>query len=595
MKAFVAAVDAIFRTFVVPKPLSKAARLRMKESPNRKCLAQISPALFVPGYTAQVGSRSILIPFISKFLCAMGRRSRRLRRLHFDEAFSRHASANDDLCRDDVSPSICLSRTKIQAHLWLTLTNGLEDLQSSRRLRPLGTESDSTWDEPGYSRPESLQDPVEIFLEAYPERSDDVLRCRQFADDTTNDLTQEIRDEHDLDEILFDLYDAYRQGQSAGPDATQNQPNLWYNVGQDEASIGLVEKEPFLLSEVGCARANDEVVPLPPSQPGRGIVELNTDFFCDMSSDINSSNRPTSSLETQMVSNGSFDELAVTSIIGGPSALTDLVIRLLPHPKRLNHLTCAHSPSTASSHDLLEDGIILEALSEDFSILSVQDTDLNCENQTSSRASQEPPETLMLHEATMDQSRSQNRDSLSAILGDEHLMWHMWQRRTSVAPVPEDAIELHHMFAEDPDMKLLGSSRRMSRALVTVGIDEEMLDTDYSTNGTNSPTSPPAGPRKMYSDPFIPSPQKSVERPTSSRSARPAPPRRLSRGSSFLKRLSLSSRSSSGAGSASDIDMQRVEDFLNDKRRPVEIKRRKNLEDYRDMEKDGEIDEMMLS
>ena len=153
---------------------------------------------------------------------------------------------------------------------------------------------------------------------------------------------------------------------------------------------------------------------------------------------------------------------------------------------------------------------------------------------------------------------------------------------------------LHELFARDPDMKLLGSSQRNSRRPSQSAEFDEMLDTACSTNGPNSPSTP----QSTFTDPFpypLKSPNGKAEKANSSSSSRPSLSRRLSRGSSLMKRLSLSTRSSSSTVSTSDIDMQRVEELLNDKRRPMEIKRRKNLEDYHQMDLDVDGEEMILN
>ena len=510
----------------------------------------------------------------------------------------RHRSSTSACCQDDHAQTTCLTGTALDKYLWLTLTRGLSNTEPSRRLKPLTAATDESWEESDICQAVEQHDPYPSFTDEFVLEGDiEATASSQYVDPLHDDATfSGTQNEGDVDEILFDLYNAYQEQRPSETGMCQNRLRSLKVFHENRLGMGHGEEEPLLYFVPKSVSSSDGIIPYSSSHTAEYTAQSNAQCVDNMSSNVDLESNSSGRSREDARSNDSFDALCVASLIGGPCRLTDLGVRLLPLPERLNHLPCVQSTSPRTLHELGGGDIWLEALPEGLSSLSVQDGESNLDCEFSLSRSQNLPGSPTFDGSAMDSSPSQDNYSLSALLSDDHLMWHMWQRRTSVAPLPDDAIELHDMFAEDPDMKLIGGSRRASKPLHTlqnIGDDEEMLEAEYSTNGTNSPTSPPSESSTMYADPFIPSTRKSAERPTSSCSARPAPPSRLSRGQSFLKRLSLSSRSSAGAGSTSDIDMQQMEEFLNDKRRPLEIKARKKLEDYQNG--DGEVEEMILS
>ena len=193
-----------------------------------------------------------------------------------------------------------------------------------------------------------------------------------------------------------------------------------------------------------------------------------------------------------------------------------------------------------------------------------------------------------LHMSVMSFSQN-NRTTLSDVLGNDHLLWHMWKRRASVCP-PDDEqmLEMKTMYENDPDMRLLG--RRGS-------IDMQInFDNSDLLEGRQFDETPSVSPRTR-------SPAEQMEasplekRPSFFRRASKTIPRRsstqksaekTSRAPGLLKRLSMTSKSSDSGVEFDDLELES---------RAVEVKRRKTLEDYEMPDRlsdDQDMDDMLF-
>jgi len=148
------------------------------------------------------------------------------------------------------------------------------------------------------------------------------------------------------------------------------------------------------------------------------------------------------------------------------------------------------------------------------------------------------------------------------------------------------------MYAQDPDMRLLETHKE-----IDTNDDDYMLDSETSTGSSiNSASS--AGRQPDFMFPYGPTPvserkhhhpfhlhKESSPAPSSqSDTSRPASRQKLSRGHSFLKRLS-------GTRSSIDESSNSSRPFSRDDSRDIEIKKRKSLADY---DKSLDSEDMLL-
>lgn len=180
--------------------------------------------------------------------------------------------------------------------------------------------------------------------------------------------------------------------------------------------------------------------------------------------------------------------------------------------------------------------------------------------------------------ATSQQER-ESRASLAELLGNEHLLWKMFQRRGSVAPQGEqDMDDMRRLYESDPDMKLFGPGWNLSPS-------------DVSSSSNEDPMLQGIGPRHSPSAPPKPSTPTSEKRsyvgngrPTSSSSmGKQSPDPKYQRRGSLIKRFQWGGRKSTSE----------LGDVEEDKGQPreTEIKRRRTLDDYDTMSLDDTSDE----
>lgn len=170
------------------------------------------------------------------------------------------------------------------------------------------------------------------------------------------------------------------------------------------------------------------------------------------------------------------------------------------------------------------------------------------------------------------------RPSLCDLLGNDHLIWQMWRRRSSTTPSEELMLQLHTMFASDPDMRLLSSQK----TLHNVNTDDclHMLDSASSSLSLNSAATSPSTAQDTC--PYVPQavtqrslqqiPSKvSTESSPLNKSARLDSKQKISRSQNFLKRLSV------GRSSAED-SVEPTVFFGGHEQRFMKIKPGKKLE-----------------
>lgn len=177
------------------------------------------------------------------------------------------------------------------------------------------------------------------------------------------------------------------------------------------------------------------------------------------------------------------------------------------------------------------------------------------------------------------QQERESRASLAELLGNEHLLWKMFQRRGSVAPQGEqDMDDMRRLYESDPDMKLFGPGWNLSPS-------------DVSSSSNEDPMLQGIGPRHTPSAPSKPSTPTSEKRsyvgnarPTSSSSmGKQSTDPKYQRRGSLIKRFQWGGRKSTTE--LGDVEEDKVQP------RETEVKRRRTLDDYDTMSLDDTSDE----
>ncbi|OAP61361.1 hypothetical protein AYL99_03564 [Fonsecaea erecta] len=178
------------------------------------------------------------------------------------------------------------------------------------------------------------------------------------------------------------------------------------------------------------------------------------------------------------------------------------------------------------------------------------------------------------------QSEAQSNGSLAEVLGNDHLLWHMWKRRASVAPRgEEDITEMKTLYATDPDMKLFSSRWDLDPSDISSGSNEDPMLQD--------PMESRPSPRDKAHSPMTPtSERRSYFTPTRSSSSSTyvgrssADPKRRS---SLIKRFTWGGRHNTAE--ATSLDVGKLE------QRTMEVKRRKTMDDYDMMDREASNDD----
>lgn len=291
------------------------------------------------------------------------------------------------------------------------------------------------------------------------------------------------------------------------------------------------------------------------------------------------------------------------AIIGGRSWLTQNVIRMHPLRQHEQETGLVDQPGECGKgHDIPLDidagwsraapsGLLLEEESDsaglctncsptrsDISLLDFGEPDLH---QNHPGRSHNPNSEVFLEEwpAVMSSKlqESPSNTSLADVLGNDHLLWHMWKRRASVAPRgEEDMLEMKIMYETDPDMKVLSSGWDLSPGDISSSSNEDPM-LQHSLD--HQPL-----PRERLTTPIT---------PTSERRSHFTPPRSSSSSSyvglsdssskpqrrgSIMKRFSWGGRQHSSNMAGLDV--------TNLGGRAMEVKKRKTLDDYEMMDRE---------
>ena len=571
-EAVIPLVDIAIRSLICSRPTRSPPTILPLDEDSLFSLANLAPAVFVPGYCDAVQTRARLIPNIAKFL------SRFLQHSEHKTELAHDAECVEAIETNNLADQhIVEQKDNIKRHLWMTLTNGVKNVESARKLKP-------------------LQRACTTHVQRSPHRIfDDLLNTlRPHKDDTASLLEDSFEDEHlDVEQDFADredeyLSDLYEKVLSTAETATVDVTNLT-TAHFDDGFSG--------------ARSN------PSSDPSMSVAIL--DLGCSPSwpehpiscepetvSWICSNPRTNQILRTGVDSSGSqLNEVTQSCIsigqadvIGTKEPSHDYVSRT--HPS----YTLEDSDSSSSrAESLLLEQFVSHARDADFPISPLYHRHTSSETQDIIAIDEDYDRTLPDSsdiDIEMPSYETSNRFSLTDIIGGDQLLWQMWtKRRPSMIQTDDDMLEMHAMYAEDPDMRLLETHTELDDKS-----DEYMLESESSNaSSTNSVSSTSRQQDTML--PYDPAPiaERNQHHPfhlhqnASSASfqhgaSSSTSSRRLSRGQSFIKRIS-------GIRTSVEETSSPLKKFSHDGPRDVEVKRRKTLADY---DKSSDNDDMLL-
>ena len=566
--------DIALRSLICPKPMRVSAGLTSYGVDSLFHLASLAPAVFMPDYRERFQERAKLIPTIAKFLSQFLQQSGR----------STCPEHHTNLARTVIGgPSgedhTSQQKETLQGHLWMTLANGMKNNASARRLRPLhmadrGTSQDS----PGMH--------FEDLVDTWCAFDEDQITCSPEENFEGLHLHEDEDAPESEDEYFSDLYDEVLSRSSTGFGLTTKSISYHHRDKLSTVLSSLPLDDSMLAATSGFVCSGSAPVQVNPREHAAKEDRTGNSLPCRTSKDLHASlDSSTSQLEMaaqtrvspgqslDMIGGNRYSHAYVSrmhpsyeSDEEGSYVCQDTAVRVFEPFDR--HDRSVHYPTTPTDTDQNIIGVEQDQCCT-VANTSIYDTDM----------------------PTYDKS---NRSSLTDVIGGDHLFWQMWtKRRPSMMPSDDDMLEMHAMYAQDPDMRLLETQKTIGEELG----DEYMLDSETSNGSLMSPATPTAG-GAGFMFPYNPSPtgerrqshlfhiHKEIS-PASSQSSsrRPSSREKLSRGHSFLKRLS-GGRSFLEEASVSSRPLTR------DEPRDIEIKRRKTLADY---EKSSDGEEMLLN
>lgn len=561
--------DIAIRSLICQRPMrSPAASLSCEEN-SLFNLANLAPAVFIPGYREAVQSRAKLIPTIAKFLYQFLQHSEPKVRLAHNAKESKPSGKEhsaEEYCQEQ--------KSNIKQHLWMTLTNGVKNVELARRLKPLHMVRAS-----GVQASPSRT--FEDLLDTWRPCEDDTVLPRE--DDFEDlHLNEEQSFAESEEEYFSDLCDEFLSTPEIGNvNVTGTTPaHFGDEISEVVHSLSLPDRTLNATLNSACSTSWSERT---------FACEHQTATACSQS-------RTSSGLQTGLDSSdsqlkGATQSCRLTSqpgMIGENGPSHDYVSRKLP-----SHTLVDEDGDSSRAETLLLEQFELHAAS---SISPTLEQSARFEAQVIIDVDDDNQSHELLHvvdhDIKMPSYEKSNKPSLAEVIGGDQLLWQMWtKRKPSMIQVDDDMLEMHTMYAQDPDMRLLDPHKKHEDTE-----DDYMLDSEPSnTSSINSSSSTnreqdfmfPYGPstvaEQKHLHPFHLHKDSSAK---SSRSdySRPTSRRRLSRGQSFIKRLSGSKASVVEASSPS-------RPFSRDQPRDVEIKRRKTLADY---DKLSGSDDMLL-
>ena len=566
-------IDAGLRNSICSRPVRLAAGIKCLHDRNNCRLSDLAPAIFVPNYFHALAEQAKLIPGISKCLTNFLK--------------SAQATDSEHLQWDPESRSkVIKDSNNMQTHLWNTLKNGTSFYKSARRIRPLRKSGTALETDPILDSSHILSVPYHT----YP------------ALDSDNASNDKSTSDEDLFVLCIDLETQANVCEEGLLKATFKDISCGYSLASES------------LDDIGAEAAEqrrDKIHNRPLEEREGGDPLQHKSRKCSLFNGFGAAPRlpmsHSSDVSMLLAYEGPIEVsrgLGQSRVIGGSRSLTQKVTRMHPLRQQQHESNDADQQNSAKRGDNIYEGPDLSWWSDASDAVEAPvecflDNDTKAHLNDFYLPSRPSSETEEIHQyldhrhcskfedytrcSTASMSSRQNREdsngSLAEVIGNDHLLWHMWQRQASVAPRgQEDVTDMKNLFVADPDMNLFSSRRDLDRSDVSSGSNEDPMldDTRYTTSprDISSPPISPSSERRSYFTPRRPSSSSGyVGRSSADPSRRP----------SLIKRFTWGERHSTPQAPSDDV--------LKRDQRTVEVKRRRTLEDYEAMDREVSTDD----
>ncbi|KAK5231786.1 hypothetical protein LTR47_007189 [Exophiala xenobiotica] len=555
-EVFLALLDIGVRSSIASRPTKTPPGVQSFTEPELISLSDICPASFAQQYAQRFDEQSRYIPAVSRWLAPFSLRSTR----------NGNGSTGPHL----------------EKNLWRTVANGVRDPQRARRLQPL-------WSWSSKKGNDSTKRPKYKDIACLAATLED----RRMSNDCGDPSQAEDVIYGDIDnEDLFNFDADFNQ-----------QAKYCTSITRKATSGGANGCQSATVSDLGDVNVGFE---------GHEPVDIRNSSFGASDSagphhqDDSHAASPSQISDVSMLLplNGPMERSRITEdsdVIGGSSWLTQNVIRM--HPLR------QHGRQDYLVEELDHDhgGKGLGPYEKDHARWSEHELDVLslgkeellprpytfCQPAHTKSYSNNLCETDLLqvyHDLRHSQSenilsghwpvpmsedlkQSPSNTSLADVLGNDHLLWHMWKRRASVAPRgEEDVLDMKMMYQTDPDMKLFGQGWDLDPSDMSSGSNGDRMLHDTVVNHLaprekhDTPMTPPSERRSYFSA------HRSSSASSSSYVGRSNSDPKPQRRPSIMKRLSWGGRPHTS--DMSGLDMTKLNG------RTMEVKRRKTMDDY---------------
>ena len=559
--------DAALRSTICAKPIRPAAGIKCLVDQDIGRLCVFAPTIFVPGYDQWLSEQATFIAGIARLLTRVLGSSRCIASQSSCGIPVEHGSHNDQEEK--------LASEEVQLQLWVTLINKGSSQKTAARLRPLRLSKGIAVADPMLALSHALTVPWQIKTQSgtgkildfglKPALDDNVMSNEHFSDFC-----------HRFDHQANICWEDLPMVTTADFEVNSNTSA----VALDDVELAYGEHR---LTEVYNSPLQVAGAVGPPTDENRKYSKSLSHM-----SDVSMLPR----LEGPMKDGCT---IGTSEAIGGSSWLIQNAIRMHPLSQQPHEKDELDQQNCAGERNSLYERPDLEWWSATDDASEVPLEEWHDQYPTSHRT--DPHSSLLslaqdddwLHEdlglqhntdeivhhfggCVTPMSTSQTEDfptsSLSEVLGNDHLLWHMWQRRASVGPRGEqDITGLKTMFATDPDMKLFSSRWNLDPSDRSSSSSEDPMLQDPMRNLSpkDKPVSPsPTSERRSY---FIPTSSTTASSNYVGRSGTDT-----NRRSSLIKRFTWGGRQSARQESVLDVSklIQRT----------IEVKRRKTLDDY---------------
>lgn len=591
-EALIRLIDAVLRRSICPNALSISPSLNIVHECQTLPLCEFTPNIFCRGYSRNFEEQAIFIKGIASILASFWPTSGQ----NTAQSGIRVRNGAADVNKPAHQPI----RELYRQNLWAALARGVRNDKSARRLTPLSLNK-SAWSS---HDEQSRQQTIIASSMAMPELEVDHLwesLAKEPEEQLHVDIPQAIKDfsepeitgiHHLLNEsYIYAVTSAWKDGaedlaMSSCHDmdldfgnGMQEDVDIYHYIHETESSTGPIDER---RKRTNSLTQDSDVSML------SALVRTVTDTMEEA------------------------DTLETSSMIGSNSSLTQKVIRT--HPPYASRRHMREDSADIKSCEERGTGFHESTISQWVGNISGEEPSAitqpyNCRPTQCPLVEVNSKTSITDHglisifqDAIYDSGEEENildfpmtlssteRDrltetSLSDVLGNDHLLWRMWQRRASVAPRgQEDVEDMKRLYESDPDMKLFGRDWSFDASDMGSSSSGDPMLQDMPTRLRKASSSAsPVSERRSY---FAQSRSSSNSSSSPGQTPSPAqirPDPKLQRQGSIYKRFSWGGRHA--AVEPTGLNLTSRDD------RDCEVKRRRMMEDYGPMDKGPNSDD----